>query len=234
MLKKDVFFDKIREQLFGGRLNKKQVEGTEAILDYLFNETDWPLPWIAYALATAYLETGRTMRPISEWGDDAYFFRMYDKQGDRPHIAEDLGNTEPGDGVKFKGRGFVQLTGRRNYELMGDRMDLPLAENPDYALEPDVAAFILADGMENGIFTGHSLDKYFNETDHDPIGARRIINGQDKAEEIAGYFDIFLKALEMSYDAPKEPTVAQAGNLEKRLQVVENALREIRNILDGV
>lgn len=233
MIKRDVFFDKVREQLFNGRLNQKQVEGTEALLDVLFQE-DWPFEWIAYALATAYHETGHTMQPINEWGDDSYFFRMYDKQGDRPHVAEQLGNTEPGDGVKFHGRGYVQLTGRRNYELMGDRMDLPLAENPDYALEPDVAAFILADGMANGIFTGHDLEKYFNEDEVDPVGARKIINGTDRDEDIAGYYEVFMKALEQAYDPPKDSADGQARSLERRVAHLEQVLRDIRSVLSGV
>ena len=44
---------------------------------------------------------------------------MYDKDGERPKVAKDLGNTQKGDGVRFPGRGYVQLTGRSNYGKAG-------------------------------------------------------------------------------------------------------------------
>lgn len=51
----------------------------------------------------------------------------------------DLGNTQPGDGFKFKGRGLFQLTGRANYRQMEAILGLPLVEHPEIAERPDVA-----------------------------------------------------------------------------------------------
>lgn len=48
----------------------------------------------------------------------------------------DLGNTEPGDGKRYKGRGLLQLTGRANYRRYGDKMGLPLEDEPHIAAEP--------------------------------------------------------------------------------------------------
>ena len=62
----------------------------------------------AYVLATTNLETGYTMRPINEFGGNAYFKKMYDIKGDRPSKARELGNLSPGDGIKYHGRGYVQ------------------------------------------------------------------------------------------------------------------------------
>ena len=75
--------------------------------------------------------------PIKEYGDNAYFTKMYEGR-------KDLGNTQPGDGARYHGRGFIQLTGRANYRSYGEKLALPLEQNPDLALQPDVAARILA------------------------------------------------------------------------------------------
>lgn len=55
---------------------------------------------------------------------------------------KDLGNTEAGDGFKFRGRGFTQLTGRANYERIGKRLNVDLINNPDLAADPEIAAKI--------------------------------------------------------------------------------------------
>ncbi len=175
------FFARVR--LHFGPLSQSQVDGFNAVLRAL---ADWPVSWKAYALATAWHETAKTMQPIKEMGGDAYFTRMYDPRGSRPHVAANLGNTKPGDGAKFAGRGYVQLTGRKNYARYG------IADRPDDAMKPDIAAAIMRDGMAQGIFTSKKLSDYLPG---DYLGARRIINGTDKAKEIAGYAAAFEGAL---------------------------------------
>ena len=53
---------------------------------------------------------------------------------------EDLGNTQKGDGVKYKGRSFIQITGRTNYKKIGDKLGLDLINNPTLLEDPDTAA----------------------------------------------------------------------------------------------
>ena len=76
-----------------------------------------------------------------ERGSKNYFKRMYDITY-RPAKATELGNDNVGDGVRYRGRGFIQLTGRDNYRRAGRRLGLDLENNPDLAARPDIAARI--------------------------------------------------------------------------------------------
>lgn len=191
------FYDAVRESPFGGRLSRGQVEGMEIILDEWLGRDHSDSRWLAYMLATVFHETARTMQPIRERGGAAYFRRMYDPEGARPHVARALGNTEPGDGARFCGRGFVQLTGRANYRRMAELTGHDLVDDPDKAMAPAIATEILFEGMIGGHFTGHALGDHFNAETADWNGARRIVNGTDRAAEIAGYGRAFHAAAEL-------------------------------------
>jgi predicted chitinase/cell wall-associated NlpC family hydrolase len=82
----------------------------------------------------------------------------------------DLGNTQPGDGVRFKGRGFIQITGRANYREYGRKLGIDLEGNPDLALRPDVAAKILVQ-----YFKDRGLDQKAAAGDWSPV--RKGVNG---------------------------------------------------------
>jgi len=60
--------------------------------------------------------------------------------GDAYENRADLGNTEPGDGVRFKGRGLIQITGRNNYDQCGLALSLDLIASPELLEEPINAA----------------------------------------------------------------------------------------------
>jgi putative chitinase len=190
------FFARVRSRDLLGTLDQGEVNGCNAILKAC---AGFPGAWAAYCLATAYHETAGTMQPIHEVGGPVYLRRMYDIEGARPQMARDNGNTTPGDGVKYAGRGYVQLTWKDNYERAGAALDLPLVALPDLALEPAVAADIMRSGMRDGWFTGRKLAHYLprapraDRTDY--RAARRIINGTDKADAIALHADAFEDAL---------------------------------------
>lgn len=184
------FFDGVRQGPFPGKLTAKQVQGIGAVLDEWERRKLTDLRWLADMLATDKLETAHTMQPISEMGGNAYFTRMYDPLGQRPGLAKRNGNTTPGDGIKYRGRGLVQLTWKNNYATMTKALcaagfDVDLVANPDLAMRPDIAAFIMFEGMIRGLFTGKKLADYFSKSTSDWINARRIINGTDRAAEIA-------------------------------------------------
>ena len=80
-------------------------------------------------------------KSLVELGSDKYFARRYDKKYN-PQLATILGNKFKGDGIKYKGRGFVHLTGRDNYRRAGKALGLPLEQQPELAAEPRIAADI--------------------------------------------------------------------------------------------
>lgn len=183
------FFSSARKALFGGSLKQSQVDGLNQLASSWEVYGDSDLRRFAYVLATALHETGKTMEPIHEKGGTAYFTRHYEGR-------KDLGNTQKGDGAKYHGRGFVQITGRRNYRDWSRRLGVDLLGIPDLALNPVHAGRIIVQGMMEGTFTGKELADYINADECDFVGARRIINGTDRASLIAGYAKSFLAALE--------------------------------------
>lgn len=85
-------------------------------------------------------------------------------------LAARLGNTEPGDGYRYRGRGAIQLTGRANYAAAGADLDLPLLEQPDVGATLPVAFRTAA-----WYWRQHGLNALADAADLD--GATRAING---------------------------------------------------------
>lgn len=188
-MNRKVFFGAVRP-LFGGSLSQGQVDGIEALLAAT---AALPVTHRAYLLATAKHETADTMRPIVEYGGRKYFNKY-----DTGKLAAALGNTPAadGDGYLYRGRGYVQVTGRANYGKAGLALGLDLLRHPDMALHPTVASQILVRGCSEGWFTGKKLGEYLPG---DYRNARRVVNGTDRADLIAGYarqFEIALVAAE--------------------------------------
>ncbi|MFB2891792.1 peptidoglycan-binding protein [Aerosakkonemataceae cyanobacterium BLCC-F50] len=138
---------------------------------------------IAYVLATAQHES-----LLGKWMEELASGEAYEG---RP----DLGNNQRGDGPRFKGRGFVQITGRRNYTNWSKRLDIDLVNNPKQAAVPEIAAKILVIGMRDGTFTTLKLSNFINSTKRDFVNARKIINGMDKAQHIANIAEQFYRVI---------------------------------------
>lgn len=122
----------------------------------------------AYVLATTEWETNRTFKPVRE----AYWLS---EDWRRKHLRY----------YPYYGRGLTQITWLRNYLKYERILGIPLVKNPDLALEPNVALFIMVHGFKTGSFTGRKITDYINGDKADFYQARRCINGLDKASEIA-------------------------------------------------
>jgi putative chitinase len=95
---------------------------------------------VAAFLAQVAHETGG-FRWLNEiWGPTKQQ-KKYDPPG---KLAKTLGNTERGDGARYKGRGLIQITGRGNYRTYGRKLKLPLEDSPELAAIPEHAARIAA------------------------------------------------------------------------------------------
>lgn len=141
---------------------------------------------VAYIIGTVQRESdmGRVMK---EEGGEKYLSRYEGRK--------DLGNTSPGDGVKYAGRGYIQLTGKVNYERWAKKLGIDLVGNPDLAAQPKYALPILVISMRDGLTTGRKLSTYISPGKIDWINARRVVNALDKAELIAGYAKAWLAKL---------------------------------------
>lgn len=182
-----------------GKLNQTQVSGLDNLLNYIEQDADVAdVRWAAYMLATLKHECADTYQPITERGAKSYF----DKYDAGTALGKQLGNTVKGDGYLYRGRGFVQITGRFNYQSLGAKLGLTgdddLVLRPDHALHPGTAYRILSYGMRNGTFTSKKLADYINAKGADYRQARRIINGLDKADLIQGYATNFEAVLTSS------------------------------------
>lgn len=152
-------------------------------------ESSWPAVYAALvqagqasmrscagAIGTIAIETASTFAPIDEYGGDAYFTRMYEGRAD-------LGNTVAGDGPRFHGRGYIQLTGRANYRAYGSRLGVDLESSPNLALDPGVAGRIFA-----AYWAGRNIQEQADREDWPSV--RRSVQGGtaglDRLTQIAG------------------------------------------------
>ena len=122
----------------------------------------------AYILATIEHETASTFEPVRE----AYWLS-------EEWRAQNLRY------YPYYGRGYVQLTWRSNYQKYSNLLGIDLVKQPDKVLEAGIALYILVHGFKHGTFTNHKLEDYIGGEKIDYIGARKVINGLDKANHIA-------------------------------------------------
>ncbi|NSX90015.1 MULTISPECIES: hypothetical protein [Rhizobium/Agrobacterium group] len=194
------FFASVRVSIFGGRLRAAQLAGIKTILAGCAKAVPQSeARWLAYMLATSFHETAATMQPVRETlaASDAEAIARLDRAfaaGRLPMVRKPYWQRDT-DGKSWLGRGFVQLTHRRNYEAMSVLTGIDLVERPERAMETEVATAILIHGMIAGSFTGRRLADFFGAQREDWEGARAIINGSDRARLVAGHARAFHRAL---------------------------------------
>jgi peptidoglycan L-alanyl-D-glutamate endopeptidase CwlK len=130
-------------------------------------------PMVLTAIATIRAETGR-FEPIDERRSRFNTSPDAERPFDLYDFRKDLGNLGPPDGERFKGRGFVQLTGRSNYEIYDRALGLggELVRRAELANEPAIAARLLARFLKD-------RERPIKQAlvDNDLARARRQVNG---------------------------------------------------------
>lgn len=165
----DKFFDDLGRAL-GKRLTDVQKKSVTAILQAI-DEFEISNPnKVAYILGTCWHES--LFKPIKEIrakpGTEVW--KMQNRYWDSGYY----------------GRGFAQITWRKNYAKFSAILGVDLVGTPDQALDVDIAAKILVQGMAQGLFTGVGLDRYFEEGKPPKwITARKIVNGLFMADKVA-------------------------------------------------
>ena len=187
---------------FGKITNQQTVDGLNFLLDKIENDQDFTiLRQVAYVLATVKAETG-IFQPVKE------------KRASKLKQPKLWATQNKYWSSNYMGRGYVQITWDYNYLKAGKKLngvtakdsgaqnitisDKTFLNNPDLVMQPTFAYLIISRGMREGWFTGKKLGDYIKENvSPDYKGARYIVNGQDRAAEIAGYaekFELILRA----------------------------------------
>lgn len=204
------FYDAYKYEFGNHVLRQNHVDGLNKLLRFIERDPDMTnLKITAYLLATIHHETywpptNERYSPITEGGGTVYF-NQYDPMlaatQDLRNRAKRNGNTAEGDGYKYRGRGYVQLTWKANYQKCGDKFGYDLVTNPDLALEPQLSYNIASYGMRTGIFTGRKIGEFINGSVAEYVKARGVINGRaDQAREIAEYALKFERILAQSIE----------------------------------
>jgi hypothetical protein len=169
----------------------KKDEAIQKIVQGCYEHGIFKVEEIQYIIATVEHETNETFKPVREayWVHDKFIRKYGIMKGAKLWIkwakSHFITPVTKKAYFPYYGRGFAQITWKDNYAKLEKILNIPLVENPDLALDFDVSLKILIYGMKHGTFTGKKLSDYFNHNGSDFIGARKIINGRDKAEKIA-------------------------------------------------
>lgn len=232
----------VARSLQGGSLDQSQVDALNAILAAWKTYGDGDDRKLSYILATAQHESG--FKPVSEnlnYTTAERIHKVWPKRfptvlSAQPYVKKPqklanlvyggkLGNTEPNDGWDYRGRGFVQLTGKANYAKFSPLVAYDLVETPDFAKSIEPAARILVIGMMKGMFTGKPLGSYINATLSDFFNARSVVNGDKTRLEgkvtvgtkIANVAQKFLDALNVT--PVSVPSTGHLGPKEDKVEI---------------
>ena len=199
------FFDHYRRTF--GPADAQTRQRLASIFDYLERNPEVSdIRTLAYTLATLKNETNDTFQPSTEAGNPQLLERLY---GPQTGAGRSFGHTQPGDATRYRGRGYILITGRRNYASISAALGLrgtpnDLEANPDNMLRPEIAFRAAIVSLTRGSLTGRRLPEFITSDRADYRNARRVVNGLDRADLIAGYAEQFEQILRASLQRQAE------------------------------
>ncbi|CAH1658791.1 Chitinase class I [Hyphomicrobiales bacterium] len=209
-INRSTFFAYARRSPFGDRLTQQQVDGMTDILDeWDANYSRLPLTYLACYLGQAFRETGGTMAPVRET------FATSDKQAmARLETAWTSGKLPSVKTPYWRkgwfGRGRIQVTHAENYAYAQTKSGLPIFGDRSLMLDSKAELKVSLPGTIEGWWTRgkHRMSMYLDRPNPDFEGARRIVNGTDKAKLVATYCEAFLAALKAAEIGKAQPADA--------------------------
>lgn len=177
---RELFLENYRKKIdVDKKLTQSEIGAISKFLDlYEASKSDFTKPQWAYIFATVFHETNGTFLPVKE----AYWLSETWRKNNLRYFP-------------FYGRGYVQITWEGNYRKFSNILGVDFVKYPDKVMEVGNAFFILTYGFMHGSFTGKKISDYINDNFKEYEGARRCINGTDKASMIANYARIFEEIL---------------------------------------
>lgn len=182
-INKKIFFDEYRKTLDKNKkLSQKEVDDLNIFIDFTNHQRGFfSLELWAYFFATVFHETAFTFAPVVEAFQKTEAWRK-----------ENLRY------FPFYGRGYVQITWEKNYKTFSKILGIDLVKHPELALDPEISFKIGILGCRDGLFTGKSFKDCIENGVTNYVEMRKVINGTDKAQDIAKYAKSFLTILKLA------------------------------------
>ncbi|MEO8418316.1 MAG: peptidoglycan-binding protein [Methylophilaceae bacterium] len=175
---------------------------------------------ICVALGTIRAETEGFV-PIAE---SPSHFNTLPGQAAFSAYEDKLGNKNPGDGARYRGRGYVQLTGRENYAKFGKVLDISLVDNPDSACAPEIAACLLA------AYLNVNRQKLSSALAKDDLkAARKVVNGGSHG---LGRFTETFRMAQKAWAAAAKPLVGAQAKAAAPIAARRASLDVTRDAVD--
>jgi hypothetical protein len=193
-----------REEMRKFKLDNRIINGAgRQGINYIFDEIERVpgrssnLKQVAYIMGTAYRESEGTMLSTIK---EKLWCLTEESCNAMGRKIKAYAKVDPNTKKNYVGRGYAQLTWSDNYLKFGKLLNLnpntALYDNPDLAMDPEIAARILTIGMYQGEFTKYKLDDFFSNNKEDWINARKIVSPRSpRAHVTAGYGMLFYECL---------------------------------------